>query len=72
MMEGHTNLMSTRLRANAWIKATASGLGNCVEVRLGSGAVEIRDSKNPSGGSIVLSPDAYRGFIGYLKDDRAL
>ena len=33
-----------------WIKASASsGAGQCVEMRRVDGAIDVRDSKNPSG-----------------------
>lgn len=48
-----------------WFKSTWSGEGdNCVEVAfLASGRVGIRDSKNPAGGALVVSPSAFTGFI---------
>jgi hypothetical protein len=36
-----------------WIKAAKSGANeNCVEMRRHSGAIEVRDSKNPDGPSL--------------------
>jgi hypothetical protein len=45
-----------------WCKAAHSnGDGNvCVEVAFLSGAAAVRDSKNPDGGVLLLSPAAWR------------
>lgn len=52
-----------------WIKSSrsnGSGGSNCVEVKIGSmpdGSVLVRDSKNPTGGSLVFTQDEWRAFI---------
>lgn len=54
-----------------WRKASHSqgGSGNCVEVARDRVAdVLVRDSKNPGGGVLVLSPDAWRGLMAEIKD----
>ncbi len=52
-----------------WRKSSYSGgTGNCVEVTGSlSGAVGIRDSKNPEGPALVLTPRAWRAFIEGVK-----
>lgn len=46
---------------------------NCVEYAVaderGVGYVAFRDSKNPTGGEFVLSPDGVRGIVEWLKSD---
>ncbi|HEU5472819.1 MAG TPA: DUF397 domain-containing protein [Actinophytocola sp.] len=51
--------------STGWFKSTASVAGNdtCVEVRFGTAAVGVRDSKNPAGGAFWVRPDAWRSFI---------
>jgi hypothetical protein len=40
-----------------WIKAAASNTGgNCVQLRRHQGAPEVRDSKNPTGPVLRISP----------------
>ena len=52
-----------------WRKSsyTSSNGGNCVEVASLTGAVAVRDSKNPDGGTLVLSPAAWRALIASVK-----
>jgi hypothetical protein len=47
-----------------WRKSSHSnGDGNeCVEVAVVSGAIAVRDSKNPGGGLLVLSSCSWRAF----------
>ncbi|HEX5120426.1 MAG TPA: DUF397 domain-containing protein [Pseudonocardiaceae bacterium] len=48
-----------------WRKSRYSGNsgGNCVEVGGKPGIVGIRDSKNPRGGFLTVSPTAWAGFV---------
>ncbi|MFD5825123.1 DUF397 domain-containing protein [Lentzea sp. NPDC060358] len=49
----------------AWRKSSYSGAtedDNCVEVSLSRDAL-VRDSKNPSGGVLTFSPDAWENFL---------
>jgi hypothetical protein len=41
--------------------------GNCVEVRLVDGQVQVRDSKNPDGGALGLDPEAWRAFLASMR-----
>jgi Domain of unknown function (DUF397) len=48
-----------------WQKSSYSGQsGNCVEVtRKLPGLVAVRDSKEPGGAKLVVSPETWRAFI---------
>jgi streptogramin lyase len=51
-----------------WRKASASGINGCVEVATGaSGAVKIRDSKNPRGIMLNCSRSAWLTFLSASK-----
>ena len=51
-----------------WRKSTHSlAMGNCVEVGTGQGMVGVRDSKDPAGPAIDLSPRAWIEFTEHLK-----
>lgn len=55
--------------ANVWRKSSRSvGNGNnCVEAATGSGAVAIRDSKDPDGPAHLVRPGAFRTLVGRIK-----
>jgi hypothetical protein len=46
-----------------WRKSGYSVENNCVEVAFG-GIVAVRDSKNPAGPILAVSPTAWRAFLG--------
>jgi hypothetical protein len=47
-----------------WTRATASlGNGNCVEARLAFGAVQLRDSKDPSGPTLNVNRADWAAFL---------
>lgn len=47
-----------------WFKSSRSGNnGSCVEVAFVGDAVATRDSKDPSGPALVVSPGAWRAFL---------
>lgn len=48
-----------------WRKSTYSSGegGECVEVATCPHTIHIRDSKNPTGPRLTLSPDAWAGFL---------
>jgi Domain of unknown function (DUF397). len=51
-----------------WRKSSRSGGGNqCVEVAFMDMARAVRDSKNPHGGHLTMSPSAWRTLIGAIK-----
>jgi hypothetical protein len=58
------------LTGTTWHKSSYSGNdgGNCVEVaRDLPGVVAVRDSKNPAGPALLLSPQAWRAFTAAVK-----
>ncbi|NUR03893.1 MAG: DUF397 domain-containing protein [Streptomyces sp.] len=52
----------------AWRKSSYSGNtgGDCVEVADLTPHIAVRDSKSPGTGTLTLSPEAYRAFVGYV------
>ena len=51
-----------------WRQSSYSGANNnCVEVALNSYLVAIRDSKDPSGGHLAVSPASWESFTASLK-----
>jgi uncharacterized protein DUF397 len=59
----------TDLSRAAWRKSTySSQSGNCVEVaRSLPGIVAVRDSKDPDGPKLLVSPLAWRAFVRGLR-----
>lgn len=58
------------LTSAIWRKSsyTSSNGGNCVEVAFSlPEVVAVRDSKNPDGGALVLSPAAWQALIASVK-----
>ena len=53
-----------------WRKSTRSGpwTDNCVEVAFVDGAIAVRDSKNPTGGTLIFTPGEWDAFVGGTKD----
>jgi hypothetical protein len=53
---------------NVWRKSSRSGNnGQCTEVRDRGDAVDMRDSKNPTGPVLTFTPDAWAAFIEGVK-----
>jgi Domain of unknown function (DUF397) len=52
-----------------WRKSSYSGAngGNCIEVAAIPGGVALRDSKDPDGPRLTISPDRFREFVAALK-----
>jgi hypothetical protein len=51
-----------------WRKSTYSGgNGSCVEVADLGTAVAVRDSKDRTGPKLIVTPDAWRGFLQSVK-----
>ncbi|MFI1027130.1 DUF397 domain-containing protein [Streptomyces sp. NPDC020951] len=58
------------LMSAQWRKSSYSGNtgGDCVEVADGfPGAVLVRDSKNPTGPTLLIRPDAWQAFVDGLR-----
>jgi hypothetical protein len=51
----------------AWRKSTASAPSNCVEVAVADGSVLVRDSANPDGVVLSLSPAAWSAFLAHAR-----
>ncbi|WP_158847448.1 DUF397 domain-containing protein [Saccharothrix deserti] len=52
----------------AWRKSSYSTAGQeCVEVAYGERTVGLRDSKNPEGDRLAVSPRAWRSFLTRLR-----
>ena len=63
--------MSDLSRAE-WRKSSRSGGngGACVEVAVTSTTVGVRDTKDRAGGTLVLSPGCWAGFVSGIRDGR--
>jgi hypothetical protein len=60
--------MKVNLAEATWRKSSYSGgAGNCVEVGGNPGAVGVRDSKDPGGPALTVSPRAWQAFVGHVK-----
>ncbi|WP_432093904.1 DUF397 domain-containing protein [Streptomyces sp. bgisy100] len=48
-----------------WIKSSHSGSegGDCVEVAIGRRTIRVRDSKDPHGPALTLTPEAWTDFV---------
>ncbi|AUS77717.1 DUF397 domain-containing protein [Actinoalloteichus sp. AHMU CJ021] len=54
-----------------WRKSRRSGgQSDCVEVANGPGVVGIRDTKNRSGGVLVVDRDSFAALVGAMKSGR--
>jgi hypothetical protein len=53
-----------------WRKSSRSGSqGNCVEVRIVDGGVEVRDSKDPTGPVLTFTRAEWAAFLAGAKGD---
>jgi hypothetical protein len=51
-----------------WRKSSFSGQnGSCVETASNNGAVLVRDTTNRDGGTLTFDADAWRTFLGTLR-----
>jgi hypothetical protein len=51
----------------AWVKSSYSSNDspNCVEVAAATGAILVRDSKDPDGARFAFTPEAWASFLAY-------
>jgi hypothetical protein len=70
IMRGCAEMTTAELSRAVWRKGSRSGgNGNCVEVAVNlTGAVAVRDSKNPLGPVLVLTPTAWRALVTRVED----
>jgi hypothetical protein len=63
--------MEATLGQADWRKSSRSGqTGNCVEVAGNlPGAVAVRDSQDPAGPALILTPAAWRALTRKVRDD---
>lgn len=54
---------------SAWRKSSYSepNNGNCVEVAYSARAVGVRDSKNPGGGRLTVTPDQWACVVAWVR-----
>ncbi|MEU3794752.1 DUF397 domain-containing protein [Streptomyces fructofermentans] len=50
-----------------WVKSSASGGGNCVEVAASCEALHVRDSKIPAGSVLTFPAHSWQAFISGLR-----
>ncbi|GLZ14374.1 DUF397 domain-containing protein [Actinomadura sp. NBRC 104425] len=65
-------MTDSRVSPIVWRKSSYSSdpnLAVCVEVAAVDGARAIRDSKDPDGPRLSMSVEAWRRFIGSIKND---
>jgi hypothetical protein len=56
---------SSNLPTSGWIKARRSGgEGDCVEMRRGGAAVQVRDSKHIDGDILAVPPAQFAAWVG--------
>lgn len=55
--------------SDRWRKSSRSGTeGNCVEVRMVGGTIEVRDSKDPAGTVLRFTAAEWTAFLGGAED----
>jgi hypothetical protein len=55
--------------SDEWRKSSRSGTeGNCVEVRMIGGTIEVRDSKDPAGPVLRFTSAEWTAFVGGAQD----
>lgn len=59
----------TMMKQGEWFKSTKSGAaGHCVEaLENGDGAVSVRNSKSPEGGTVAFTADEWSAFVAGVK-----
>ena len=66
----HGDLDQQQGPGSVWIKSSHSyANGNCVEVRsLPGGQIAVRNSRDPAGAVLRLTPAEWRAFLGGIRD----
>lgn len=70
-MSTHRAVRRDELADARWIKSSRSGSGggNCVEVAyLAGGHHAVRDSKNPAGPALIITPAEWTAFTTGVRD----
>jgi hypothetical protein len=57
----------TELRTLTWQKSSHSKRLDCVEIARTNAAVAVRDSKNPHGPTLLVSPATFARFLHSLR-----
>ena len=53
-----------KLDPTRWVKASASGgTGDCVEMRRNGEGIEVRDSKDPDGPTLLYTPSEFAAWL---------
>jgi hypothetical protein len=54
-----------------WFKSSYSGSdgGQCIEIAAAPAAVHVRDSKDPDGGTLTFTPEAWSAFTDFVVAD---
>ncbi|GAB3490697.1 DUF397 domain-containing protein [Amycolatopsis cihanbeyliensis] len=64
-------MISAEHHFTGWRRSSYSTAGqNCVEVATSGRVVGVRDSKNPAGAPLALSPTAWSAFLATLSSTR--
>jgi Domain of unknown function (DUF397) len=50
-------------RPRTWRRSTKSNYGSCVEVAFDDGAVHVRNSRDPHGAALALTPREWEAFL---------
>lgn len=62
------SLLGEKFQESRWNKSSYSTNSvGCVEVALTSGATGVRDSKDPDGGTLVVSSQQWKSFVDSVK-----
>ena len=69
-MNIETKGLRVDLNHAVWRKSSRSGpySDNCVEVAFVDGAIAVRDSKNPTGPTLIFTPGEWDAFVDGAKD----
>jgi hypothetical protein len=64
-------MFAPELSTARWRKSSRStNVSNCVEVAVTGQAVAVRDSKHPTGGTLILTHRAWTEFTTALRNDQ--